>query len=61
MFPIRNAPGTKKFKLMHQYRLSLLDAIVEMSGKIEEAAKHKRQISIELTEIALNKETLAKW
>lgn len=61
MYSVRNVPGTKKFKLMYQYRRSLLDAIVEMSAKIEDAAKHYRQISIELTQIAAKKENFAKW
>ncbi|KAH9098059.1 hypothetical protein LEN26_016735 [Aphanomyces euteiches] len=50
--------GTRLYRLMHQYRLSLRDAVVELTEIITEAQAHKKVIAFELVEIANRKARL---
>ncbi|OQR95051.1 hypothetical protein ACHHYP_00481 [Achlya hypogyna] len=54
-----NVPGTRLYRLMRLYRLSLLDAIQEMAATIELAVAHKRCITTDLAELTRRKELLA--
>ena len=55
----RNVPGTRLYRLMRMYRLSLLDAIADMTAIIELASMHKRFIVIDTTELLTRKDAVA--
>ncbi|ETV95548.1 hypothetical protein H310_10992 [Aphanomyces invadans] len=53
-----NVPGTRNFRRMHQYRMSLADAIAEYSAAIAAANAHKKVVSLELVEVASRRKRL---
>ncbi|OQS02692.1 hypothetical protein THRCLA_04951 [Thraustotheca clavata] len=53
-----DVPGTRLYKLMRMYRLSLIDSVKKISAVLDFASTHKRYIAAELTEIASRLETL---
>ncbi|RHY31239.1 hypothetical protein DYB32_003660 [Aphanomyces invadans] len=58
VFERRNVPGTRNFRRMHQYRMSLADAIAEYSAAIAAANAHKKVVSLELVEVASRRKRL---